>query len=112
MKNFVQAGDTLTVETPADGVLSGDCVLIGKLFGVAAYTAPATAPLEIMCEGVFDLPKADGAAFAAGDAAYFDAATKTIGAQAEGRLWVGVVTQGAALSAANVRIRLNAMPIQ
>lgn len=111
MKNFIQPGDTVTVTTPAGGVVSGDGVLIGALFGVAAFTAPENAPLEIMTEGVFELPKAPVEALSAGDKAYFNPATKTVGAQTQGLPWVGVVTQGAPGSASAVRVRLNHMPI-
>ena len=111
MKNFIQPGDTLTITTPAGGAVSGDGVLVGALFGVAAFSAPENAPLEIVTEGVFELPKATGVAFSAGDKAFFDPAKKTIAAQASGLAWIGVVTQGAPGSAPAVRIRLNHMPI-
>lgn len=111
MKNHVQKGDMITVITPAGGALSGDPVKIGALFGVAAYTAPEGAPLEIAMEGVYDLPKATGVALSAGDKVYFDPATKALGAQAQGLAWVGVVTQGAQAGAATVRVRLNEIPI-
>jgi predicted RecA/RadA family phage recombinase len=111
MKNHVQKGDVITVTTPAGGALSGDPVQIGALFGVAAYSAPEGAPLEIAMEGVFDLPKAAGVALGAGDRAYFDPATKALGAQAEGLAWVGVVTQGAQAGGSTVRVRLNEVAI-
>lgn len=110
MKNFVQNGDTVTVDTPAGGVISGAGVLLGALFGVAAYTSPEGGPLEILTEGVFDLDKA-GDAFGAGDKVYFDATAKVATATATGNAWVGVATQGALASAATVRVRLNHMPI-
>ncbi len=111
MKNFVQPGCNLTVTAPAGGVSSGDPVKIGSLFGVAAYSAPAGAPLEITTEGVFDLPKAAGVAFAQGDKAYFDTAAKDIAAAANGLSWVGVVTEGVLAGAASVRVRLNHVPV-
>ena len=111
MKNFVQKGCGITVAAPAGGANSGDGVLIGSLFGIAAFTSPAGAPLEIQTEGVFDMPKDSGVSFAAGDKAYWHAANKALTATASGNAWVGVVTQGAIGSAATARVRLNHVPI-
>lgn len=38
MKNFIQRGDMITVTAPTGGVTSGQGVLVGNLFGVAATT--------------------------------------------------------------------------
>ena len=111
MKNFIQPGDTLTVTAPAGGANSGDAVLIGNLFGVAAYTAPAGAPLEIVTQGVFELPKTGSAAFATGDKAYWDATAKNIAPSANGLAFIGVIARAAAQSAALVRVRLNQTPV-
>ena len=40
MKNFIQPGDSLTVSAPY-AVTSGQGVLVGALFGIAAYDAAA-----------------------------------------------------------------------
>jgi len=34
-KNYIQPGQTITIAAPTGGVLSGDGVLIGTLFGIA-----------------------------------------------------------------------------
>lgn len=57
MKNYVQPGRSVTVSAPVGGALSGDGVMIGSLFGVAAFNAEAGEDLEIETQGVFDLPK-------------------------------------------------------
>lgn len=111
MKNYVQEGCTVTVDTPTGGVSSGAGVLIGALFGVAAYTSPEGAPLEIKTEGVFDLDKETTDAFAAGDKVYWNATDAKATSTATGNAWVGVTTQGALASAATARVRLNHMPI-
>ena len=41
MKTFIQNGDVITVTTPAGGVASGDAVIVGNLFGIAAFTVSA-----------------------------------------------------------------------
>ena len=58
MKNFVQPGHALAVVAPSGGLVSGQAVLIGNLFGVAAYSALAGTIAEIVTTGVFTLPKA------------------------------------------------------
>ncbi|MFN7594283.1 MAG: DUF2190 family protein, partial [bacterium] len=52
--------DVVTVTAPA-AVASGAGVLVGLLFGVAIHAAASGAPVAIMTEGVFRLPKASGA---------------------------------------------------
>lgn len=39
MKTFIQNGDVITVTAPTGGVASGDGVIVGSLFGIAAFTA-------------------------------------------------------------------------
>ena len=67
MKNFVQPGHALAVVAPSGGLVSGQAVLMGNLFGVAAYSALAGASAEIVTTGVFTLPKASGVTFTAGE---------------------------------------------
>jgi predicted RecA/RadA family phage recombinase len=38
MKNSIQRGDMITITAPTGGVTSGQGVLVGNLFGVAATT--------------------------------------------------------------------------
>lgn len=111
MRNYCFPGDLVTVEVPAGGVSSGAGLLIGALFGVASYSSPEGASVEIGTSGVYDLAKVAGDAFAAGDKVYWDATAKAVTATATGHSWIGVATQGALASAAAVRTRLNHMPI-
>ena len=46
MKNYVQPGNVVTLIAPAN-VKSGDGVLVGSLFGVAAYDALIGAEVEV-----------------------------------------------------------------
>lgn len=107
MKNFIQPGLNVTVDAPAGGAASGDGVLIGALFGVAAYTAPAGAPLEIATAGIFYLPKPAGTAFTVGAKLYWNALAKAVTATAAGNAWIGVAVEGANASAPTVKARLN-----
>jgi predicted RecA/RadA family phage recombinase len=67
MKNFIQRGDMITVTAPTGGVTSGQGVLVGSLFGVAATTAAEGESVEIDTVGVYELPKLVSAVIAAGD---------------------------------------------
>lgn len=108
MKNFVQPGHALAVVAPSGGLVSGQAVLIGNLFGVAAYSALAGASAEIVVTGVFTLPKASGVTFTAGAKAYWDNAAFDITSVSSGNLWVGLVTDSSVASgAATVDVRLN-----
>lgn len=57
MKTFIQNGNVITVTAPTGGVASGDGVIIGSLFGVAAFTAAEDQAVEIATCGVYVLPK-------------------------------------------------------
>jgi predicted RecA/RadA family phage recombinase len=59
-KNFVQPGSTITLLAPA-AVVSGQAVIVGKFFGVAAYNAAINTPVEVTLDGVWTLPKVAGA---------------------------------------------------
>ena len=74
MKNYVQPGANLTVPAPSGGVVAGQAVLIGSLFGVAQGVAAATAPVTIVTEGVFDLPKVASQAWTVGTPVFWDPA--------------------------------------
>ena len=107
MKNFVQDGHVVTVTAPTGGVLSGGGVLVGALFGVAAYTAAEGDDVKVVTVGVFDLPKAAGV-IAAGAAVYWDDAAKKATGTAAVNPLIGVATKAAASDGAIVRVRLNA----
>ena len=50
-KNMVQAGDVITFTAPAGGVVSGQGIAIGSLFGVAQFDAAEGAQGEMAIEG-------------------------------------------------------------
>src|SRR5450432_893513 len=102
MKNFVIPGDVISVVSPTGGIVSGQAVLIGNLFGVAAYTAVAGASVEIATRGVFTLPKASSITLTQGAKVYWDATAGNVTSTSSGNLWVGVVTVGVAGSATTV----------
>lgn len=109
MRNFVMSGCTMTV-TAAAAIASGDLVVAGSLFGVAAADAAVGQQAELQVGGVFDLAKATGESWSFGDPVYWDAANKRVTKTAGALLKIGVAgAPEGEPSAANVgRVRLNA----
>lgn len=106
MKNFVQPGGTITVPAPAN-VSSGDGVLVGVLFGVAAFTALSGADVEIKVTGVFDLPKTSAEAWTVGAAVYWDNTNKVATTVSSGNTLIGKAVAAAANPSGIGRVRLN-----
>jgi predicted RecA/RadA family phage recombinase len=82
MKNFIQAGNTITITAAADGT-SGAGLLVGKLFGVLTADVKVAAEVELAVVGVFELAKVEAQAWTVGAAVYWDdtakACTTTVG---------------------------------
>lgn len=108
MKNYVQPGKSLTVPAPAGGVVSGAGVLIGTLFGVAQYDADEGADLELLTEGVVELPKATPLAIGVGDRLFWDAANGQLDTTVAAQVCVGVAVLAAADADTVVRVKLGA----
>jgi predicted RecA/RadA family phage recombinase len=73
--NWRQQGAVLTAAAPTGGVISGEGVLIGACFGVAAFDALEGAEVELSVEGVWSLPKAAAAVIAFGAPCYWATGT-------------------------------------
>ncbi|AXS39232.1 DUF2190 family protein [Breoghania sp. L-A4] len=106
MKNFIQAGGTITATAPVGGATSGAGVLIDHLFGVAAITAAEGDDVELVTEGVFDIAKEAGASMTAGAPAYWDAAAKQATPTATDNVRIGtaIVASGAGDPTARVKL--------
>jgi predicted RecA/RadA family phage recombinase len=107
MKNFVQPGTTVTVIAPG-AVSSGDLVVVGRLIGVAAYSAAIATEVEIDTEGVFDLPKVLTDVIAAGNLLYWrsDVSQLTVTPGTGSRPIVGIAVAAAGNGVSAVRCRL------
>lgn len=105
-RNQIQAGVNLTVPAPAV-VASGDLVVIGALYGVAAGNAETGADLDLVTVGVFELPKVSALAINIGDKIYFDSATKLASKTAGGNTYIGVAVTAAVNPSGTVAVRLN-----
>lgn len=107
-KNFIQPGDVLELTAPAGGVVSGQGYVIGALFVVALGSAAAGEKFQGATCGVFELPKAGGAAPAEGAVAYWNNTAKTVtGTSASGLFPVGAFAKAAAGADATALVRLN-----
>jgi predicted RecA/RadA family phage recombinase len=107
MKNFIQRGDMITVTAPTGGVTSGQGVLVGNLFGIAAITAAEGGNVEIATVGVYELPKLASAVIAAGDRVAWDDTAKQVVLPGTGMVSIGIATVAAGNGTATVRIRLD-----
>jgi predicted RecA/RadA family phage recombinase len=111
MKNFVHPGSVLTLIVPEGGVLSGQPIIVGSIFAVAAFDAIEGAEVEAQVVGVFELPKQAGA-IDQGAPVWWDGENGVIkSASAAGLYPVGVATEGATNDAPAVRVRLSGVPV-
>lgn len=92
---------------PVGGVASGQGVLIGSLFGVAATTAAEGAEVEIATRGVFDLPKAPATVIAQGDRVAWNDTAKLVALPGAGLFPIGVAVAAAGNGSTTVRVRLD-----
>jgi predicted RecA/RadA family phage recombinase len=106
MRNFVQNGVNLTLPAPAD-VSSGDGVLVGSIFGIASGDAASGADVDLVTEGVFEMPKTSALAISIGDKVYWDNTGKLVNKTSSGNTYVGVAVTAAANPSATVNVRLN-----
>lgn len=109
MKNFVQAGENITVPAPAD-TLSGALTLVGALFGIATADALSGEPVTLVRRGIFELPKTTAQAWTVGDPLYFDESAEEITSVDTGNALIGVAVQAAANPSATGLVLLTGGP--
>lgn len=111
MKNYVQAGDTLTLtvvdNTDAVDLSAGDGYVVGTIFGVAQHDIAAGESGEFALVGVFDLAKVSAQAWAVGDAIYWDASAGNATTTSGGNTLIGKAVAVAANPSSTGRVRLN-----
>ena len=108
MKNYVQPGNTLTLTAPY-GVTSGEGLLVGSIFGVAAGDAASGATVEAALTGVFDLTKIGSQAWTVGAKVYWDDTNKRCTTVATDNTPIGVAVEAVAGGAGDTvgRVRLS-----
>ena len=109
MKNYVQPGNAITLTAPY-AVSSGEGLLVGSIFGVAAGTAALGETVEAALTGVYDLKKVASQAWAAGDKVYWDNTAKEATKITTSNTLIGVAVVAVAGGASDIigRVRLNA----
>ncbi len=111
MRNFIQPGHSLAVVVPyASGVTSGQGLLVGALFGVAAVDGAQNAVIEAATQGVFDITKEPALAITAGARVFWDNTNRRVTTTATGNFCIGIATQAALAADATVRVWLNRVP--
>jgi len=107
MKTYIQNGHVITVPAPAGGIASGEGLIVGNIFGIAAYSAAEGDPLELATTGVYKLPKATAAVLTVGARVAWDNTAKQVNTPGAARFPVGVATEAAGNGITNVAVRLD-----
>lgn len=110
MKNYVQPGNVVEVIMPG-AKTSGDGVLVGsRLFGVAVDTYTSGSTGQIAVEGVFDIAKTTGQAYAAGAQVWWNDTTAKLTNGTGANVEAGIVVSAAASGDTTARVRVGAHP--
>ena len=107
MKTYIQNGLVITVPTPAGGIASGEGMIVGNIFGIAAYSAVEGDPLELATTGVYKLPKVTAAVLTVGARVAWDNTAKNINVPGAGRFPVGTATEAAGNGITSIAVRLD-----
>jgi len=109
MRNFIQPGNSITLTAPY-AVSSGQGVLVGAIFGIAAYDAALGGIVEVQTEGVFDITKEPSLAITAGARVYWDNTNRRITTTATGNYQVGIATLAALAADTTARVWTERVP--
>lgn len=107
MKTYIQNGHVITVPTPAGGIASGEGLIVGNIFGIAAYSAAEGDPLELATTGVYKLPKTTAAVLAIGARVAWDNTAKQVNTPGAGRFPIGIATEAAGNGITSLAVRLD-----
>lgn len=107
MKTYIQNGHVVTVPTPTGGIASGDALIVGNIFGIAAYSSAEGEPVELATTGVFQLPKASAAVVTVGARVAWDNTAKEVTTPAAGRYPIGVAVEAAGNGVTSATVRLD-----
>jgi predicted RecA/RadA family phage recombinase len=108
MKTFVQTGSILTLTAPTGGVTGGLPAKVGSIVAVPVNSALEGEPFEGQVDGVHNLVKATGSAWAEGDAIYWDNTAKACTKTATSNTKIGVAVAAADSADVEGLVRLNA----
>lgn len=94
----------------AGGILSGQGMLVGAFFGVAAMDAAQNALVECETRGEFELAKEPALAITAGARLFWDNTNRRLTTTATGNFQVGIATAAALAADTTVRTMLARVP--
>lgn len=106
MNNKVSDGGTLDYSVGAEGVKSGEIVIVGDVAGVAMRTGKEGETVALCIEGVYSLPKGT-TAIPQGKKVYYNTADKNIVGTATGNTFVGYAWSNAAAADQVVDVKLS-----
>jgi predicted RecA/RadA family phage recombinase len=95
MKNYIQAGENITITAVATGT-SGNGLLLGSLFGILMADVKVGEEVELKLVGVFELPKTEAQAWAVGAVIYWDDTNKVCTTTATSNTKIGHAVEIAA----------------
>ncbi|MCR0981796.1 DUF2190 family protein [Roseomonas populi] len=107
MKTFIEHGEVWEIPAPTGGAKSGDLIVQGIAFGIAAHDAAEGDPLRVRPGGVHEKAAATGQAWTHGLAIYWDATAKNFTSTVGSNLKVGYAFTAKASAAAVGRVKLN-----
>lgn len=112
MKNFVQEGDTLTLD-PGASVASGVGRLFGAaLFGVACGDSVSGTPAAFQIRGVVEIAKTSALAISVGDRLFWDPVGAVVNKTTTAQQQVGVAVAAAVNPSPTVKMLLMpALPV-
>jgi len=105
MQSQVQEGEVIDVTLAATAV-SGVAFMLGGMLVVPQTSGGIGDSVACVTEGVFELPKASAADFAAGDIAYWDASGAEFNESAIGYFGNATVVEAAAALTTVVKVKL------
>lgn len=82
-------------------------MIVGNIFGIAAYASAEGDPLELATTGVYKLPKASAAVLVVGARVAWDNAAKQVNTPGAGRFPIGIATEAAGNGTTSVAVRLD-----
>ena len=109
MNNFTEEGLSFPFTAPY-ALTSGQGVLIGALFGIAAVDGAQNAVIECQTIGVFDISKEPALAISAGARVFWDNTNRRITTTATSNYQVGIAALPALAADTTVRVWLARVP--
>lgn len=105
MQNYVHDGKSIPVVAPY-AVSVGVGVLVGLLFGIAAFSAALDEEVEIVTSGIFDITKTADDVVTQGAKIYWDDTAKSATVTATDNTLIGYATIAATGADTTARVKL------